>query len=95
MLFFADFEDADLADELYTKYGYELDSTYIQLGHHGNNALDSSFYLNLHPSAVFADAPYFLYSSDQYNCRKTLAYLKQHDIKCFTFQGAPHRIYLQ
>ena len=30
MLFFADFEDADLADELYTKYGHELDSNYIQ-----------------------------------------------------------------
>lgn len=59
MLFFADFEDAELADKLYEKYGHELDATYIQLGYHGNNALAPSYYLNLHPSAVYVDAPYF------------------------------------
>ena len=57
--FFGDFEDAELADKLYEKYGHELDATYIQLGHHGNNVLAPSYYLNLHPSAVYVDAPYF------------------------------------
>lgn len=95
MLFFADFEDAELADKLYEKYGHELDATYIQLGHHGNNALAPSYYLNLHPSAVYADAPYFLYTGEQYKCKNTLAYLKDHDVACYTFHGAPHRVYVR
>ncbi len=95
MLFFADFEDAELADKLYEKYGHALDATYIQLGHHGNNALAPSYYLNLHPSAVYADAPYFLYTGEQYKCKNTLAYLKDHDVACYTFHGAPHRVYVR
>lgn len=95
MLFFADFEDAELADKLYEKYGHELDATYIQLGHHGNNALAPSYYLNLHPSAVYADAPYFLYTGEQYKCKNTLEYLKDHDVACYTFHGAPHRVYVR
>lgn len=95
MLFFADFEDAQLAAKLYEKYGHELDATYIQLGHHGNNALDPSYYLNLHPSAVYADAPYFLYTGEQYKCKNTLEYLKDHDVACYTFHGAPHRVYVR
>ena len=95
MLFFADFEDAELADKLYEKYGHELDATYIQLGHHGNNALAPSYYLNLHPSAVYADAPYFLYTGEQYKCKNTLEYLMDHDVACYTFHGAPHRVYVR
>ena len=95
MLFFADFEDAELADKLYEKYGHELDATYIQLGHHGNNALAPSYYLNLHPSAVYVDAPYFLYTGAQYKCKNTLEYLKDHDVACYTFHGAPHLVYVR
>lgn len=95
MLFFADFEDAELADKLYEKYGHELDATYIQSGHHGNNVLAPSYYLNLHPSAVYVDAPYFLYTGEQYKCKNTLEYLKDHDVACYTFHGAPHRVYVR
>ena len=53
------------------------------------------YYLNLHPSAVYADAPYFLYTGEQYKCKNTLAYLKDHDVACYTFHGAPHRVYVR
>lgn len=35
-----DYEDPQLADKLYEKYGEEMSADYMQLGHHGNNGLE-------------------------------------------------------
>ena len=94
MLFWADYEDPQLADKLYEKYGEEMTADYMQLGHHGNNGFETSFYLKFHPAAVYADAPYFLYTGDQYRCADTLKYLSEHGVKCYTFSSAPNRVYL-
>lgn len=94
MLFWADYEDPQLADKLYEKYGKEMAADYMQLGHHGNNGFETSFYLKFHPAAVYADAPYFLYTGEQYRCADTLEYLSEHGVKCYTFSSAPNRVYL-
>lgn len=94
MLFWSDYEDPQLANKLYEKYGDEMSADYMQMGHHGNNGFDPLFYLNLHPTAVYADAPYFLYTGAEYRCAETLKYLSEHGVKCYTFSSTPNRVYL-
>lgn len=94
MLFWSDYEDPQLANKLYEKYGDEMSADYMQMGHHGNNGFDPLFYLNLQPTAVYADAPYFLYTGAEYRCAETLKYLSEHGVKCYTFSSTPNRVYL-
>ncbi|MBR1692775.1 MAG: MBL fold metallo-hydrolase, partial [Lachnospiraceae bacterium] len=49
-----------IADEIMSRYGDLLPSTYVQMAHHGNSTLPDEFYEAVHPKRAYFDAPKWL-----------------------------------
>lgn len=75
VLFCGDCYNTDYAKCLIENYGDELQSEYVQLGHHGNNSFPTSFYDVVDPKVAFFDAPEWLMIGEGYNADELNTYL--------------------
>lgn len=88
ILFMSDVHTDKLAN--YLVDNYDLSADYIQLGHHGWNQIDYSFYDNVNPKVAFFDAQDWEFESDDYSCEQLKEYLKSLGIKTYRFKTAPN-----
>lgn len=73
----------------------DLDVDYIQLGHHGNWGMTTTFYDYTNPKAVFFDAPNWLMEeSDSYDAWKLADYFTEREIEIYRFQTEANTIVL-
>ncbi|RDU22957.1 ComEC/Rec2 family competence protein [Anaerosacchariphilus polymeriproducens] len=102
MLFCADV-GSTFSDYLLKKYGNELKSDYLQVGHHGNGGLRKSFYKKVRPRKAYFDSPNWLmenkdqYSGEKanYKTKKTIRCLKRLGAKIYSFKTSPNKIILK
>ena len=95
VLFCGDAHSTYLADYLIERYDRELESTYVQVGHHGNNSFPNYFYRAVDPKCAIFDAPLWLLLDEQYTTAKLEQYFKENDTKVLDFRTAPNRITLR
>ncbi len=95
VLFCADAHSTALADHLRKKYGKDLKSTYVQVGHHGNNSFPTSFYEAVDPKYAIFDAPYWLVLDSSYTTWKLEQWCIRRGIDVFDFRSAPNRFKLR
>lgn len=57
----------DLGSEIVSLYGNELESEYVQVGHHGHNSFAIDFYDVVKPRVAIFDAPAWEMEGEQYN----------------------------
>lgn len=93
MLFVGDCHGNVMSEFLLNRYGQELESDYIQLGHHGNNSLTKEFYDSCGPVGVFFDAPEWLMNGEEYSTRGLADYLYKQGITCYDYSTAPNQIF--
>ena len=92
MLFLGDIEQ-ESANSILSKYGSELEATYIQTAHHGQN-LDAAFYNHFEPRAVMVDAPNWLRQKDDstHTSFENIEYFNERKIPIYTYDTAPNVI---
>jgi len=93
MLFCSDTEK--VMEKYIKKYTADMNSTYIQLGHHGNRGLTKSFYASFSPKGVFADAPGYILddTSGTYDAPELMSYLS--GVTIYRADKAPNRVVLR
>ncbi len=84
MLFLADVQD-EMEDFILANHLADLDVDFVQLAHHGNWAVSQSFYDNVSASAVFFDAPGWLFSGSIYTAAALKEYFEGRDVDIYTF----------
>lgn len=95
MLFCADVGKS-LTDYLVDKYGEDLKSDYVQMGHHGFDGPEAEFYELVKPSAAFFDAPAWLMEDETDRSTREKEQLMQ-EMGCviFSYYTAPNQILLR
>ena len=81
-----------LGMDLLDMYGDQLDATYVQPGHHGNNAMPIEFYEALNPEVMFFDGPAWLNESDEYTAKALIEWCKENGIETYEFKTAPNSV---
>lgn len=94
MLFVGDCYRDVVANALLEENGEQLNSDYVQMGHHGNNTLPMSFYEKVQPTGVFFDAPEWLLTGDAYDASKNLERMQMLAEEEYDFRTAPNRVSL-
>lgn len=89
-LFLGDAHDRQLGNYLLKTYRDELDATYVQAGHHGNNSMPEVFYQELAPKYMVFDAPEWLMTGDNYTAKKLAAWCAERGIQTFDFRTGPN-----
>ena len=79
-----------LGMDLLDMYGDQLDATYVQPGHHGNNAMPIEFYDALAPKVMFFDGPAWLNESDDYTAKELINWCQENGIETYEFKTAPN-----
>lgn len=94
-LFCADVGHA-VSDYLLEKWGDELKSDYLQMGHHGFGGLEDSFYEKVHPQISFFDAPDWLMYDEtgKYDNPENAALMESFGSEIKSFNSAPNAIIL-
>lgn len=94
-LFCADAGHA-VSDYLLKKWGNNLKSDYLQMGHHGYGGLEDSFYEKVQPEISFFDAPDWLMFDDtgKYDNPENAALMKSMGSEIKSFISAPNSIIL-
>lgn len=87
ILFCGDCHEAFLADYLVEHYGSELQATYVQTGHHGNNSFPTAFYDYINPQYAFFDGPSWLTESDDYTAKQLIEDLRAEEIICIDWSS--------
>ena len=91
MLFCADTQE-QVEEDIVSRHKDELDVDYIQLGHHGNWGMTTSFYDNTNPEAVFFDANRGMFESEGYDASDLKKYFETRGVKIYTFETQPNVI---
>ena len=78
-----------LGMDLLNMYGDQLDATYVQSGHHGNNVMPVEFYDALEPEVMFFDGPAWLNESDEYTAKALIEWCQENGIETYEFKTAP------
>gem|GEM_PF-1102725 len=96
MLFCAD-TGVSQSDVIIEKYGDELSSDYLQMGHHGNGGLSAEFYTLVSPSVSFFDAPdWLMYPAEgtTYTTAENIALMQSLGSAIRYWGTAPNRVFL-
>ena len=90
ILFLGDLEQ-ESADIIYNKYKDELNATYVQAAHHGQN-LDSTFYDKIETNGVFVDAPEWLRQKDDdmHTAYENIKYFDEKEWKIMKYDTTPN-----
>lgn len=78
MLFMSDCHGKGMGEYLIKTYGSQLESTYLQAAHHGNNSTPegTGFYQTVNPKVVVFDAPEWLMTGEKYSAATLKTYLE-------------------
>lgn len=95
MLFCSDV-GTSMSDFLLKKYGEELESDYVQMGHHGFGGLDAPFYEAVHAKGAFFDAQHYLMVHEERPSSKEKVELME-GLGCvlYTYYTAPNQILIE
>ena len=83
VLFCGDAHSAYLGDYLIDRYEGELESTYVQVGHHGNNSFPTRFYRAINPKYALFDAPLWLIADPSYSTAELMIWCQRNGIKTY------------
>lgn len=85
-----------VSDYLLEKWGDELKSDYLQMGHHGYGGLEDSFYEKVQPQTSFFDAPDWLMYDEtgKYDNPENAALMESIGSEIKSFNSAPNTIIL-
>ncbi len=95
MLFCSDVYGEALCDKIAADYREKLPSTYLQMGHHGNNSVTYEFIGLAAPQEVFFDAPQWLVDGEAYDTKQNMEYVQGLGAKVYTYSTAPNRIVIR
>lgn len=91
VLFCADCHSQVMADYLIRTYDKgQLNSEYVQLGHHGNNSFPTYFYDYVDPDVALFDAPEWLMTGENYTAKDLKKYFIDKGAECYDFTTAPN-----
>lgn len=95
-LFCADVGHA-VSDYLLDKWGDELKTDYLQMGHHGFGGLEDSFYKKVQPQIAFFDAPDWLMYDEtgKYDNPENASLMESMGSEIKSFNSAPNTITLR
>ena len=77
-----------IADEILAAYPDDIKADYVQMSHHGNNAMPDYFYEAISPSVAFFDAPDWLMENKNKDTGETSYYSTPHYRKLMERLGA-------
>ncbi len=89
ILFLGDVHTEGMHHMLCARYGDALKSSYVQLGHHGNNTAGFEIYPYIEAKTAFFDAPEWLMTGENYHCAELKAYLEETGCVCYDYNGTP------
>ena len=96
MLFMGDCQDPKVEKRIVQKHKKDLKSTYIQIGHHGNNNFSRDFYKTVSPEIAFFPAPTELienaYNVPWYTAGKIRDWLVEDGAQVMCLETAPNEI---
>ena len=92
ILFCSDVHGDVISEKLADAYGSELESTYIQMGHHGNNSITQILMECVKPEIAFFDAPEWLVTGADYDTGQNIKMAEQLGAKVYTYQTAPNTV---
>lgn len=90
ILFCGDIYGEYISHRLAETYSEELESTYLQMGHHGNNSITQELVEKVKPQAAFFDAPDWLVKGEEYSTKENMEMLKEAGAQIFSFESAPN-----
>lgn len=94
MLFCSDIHGEAICDKVADEYEDKLESTYLQMGHHGNNSVTKEFISLVNPKAAFFDAPQWLVEGEDYDTQENIDYVLSTGAEVYTYATAPNCIKL-
>ena len=95
LLFCADVHSKVVGESLIKLWGTELQSEYVQLGHHGNNSFPAEFYDYINPQVALFDAPAWLVYGGQFTTLELMKYLQSRQIAVVDFTSAPNSFLIE
>lgn len=96
MLFCADVQE-EMEQYILPTHEEDIQTDYVQCGHHGNWGLSTDFYDRINPKAVFMDAPAWLFDAEneKFDGYRLKQYFMDRGIEVYTHEGAPHTVTLE
>ena len=76
--------------DLVNTYGEELQSEYVQLGHHGNNHVEPEVWAVVNAKIAFFDGPAWLTESDEYDAKALAEWCRANGIETYDYGTAPN-----
>jgi beta-lactamase superfamily II metal-dependent hydrolase len=95
VLFCSDVYGEAMSKRIADKYGDRLESTYIQMGHHGNNSVKSVLIDCVKPEVALFDAPEWLVYGEKYDTIQNIELLQKSGAECYTYETAPNQFILK
>lgn len=96
MLFCADV-GVSVSDYLLNRWGEELQSDYLQMGHHGFGGLQDSFYQMVNPKIAFFDAPKHMMEDEtgRFDNPEHVRLMEGMGSEVYSFMECPHSVILK
>ncbi len=85
----------DLGNELVSMYGDKLQSTYVQVGHHGHNSFPIEFYEVVKPEVAIFDAPAWEMEGKNYNAAALAEALIERGVMPCDYRSGIHNFILR
>lgn len=95
MLFLADVGGEARASTLLDKYGDELESDYVQMGHHGNGGMTEEVYRVINPKVAFFDAPQSLMDNEELDAVRKQTLMEDIGADILYYSTAPNSVILK
>ncbi len=92
MLFMGDVHNQETAQLLLDNCKDDLSCDYTQIGHHGNNTIDYSFYDQIGVKEAFFDGPGWLMESEEHYAKPLLEYFGEKGIKCYDYRSGSNTV---
>ena len=90
VLFCGDCHGKTMSDLLSQEFGEELNSDYVQLGHHGNSSFPEDFYEAMNLKVALFDAPEWLMNGDKYSAADLKIFFKKRDVETLDYTTGMH-----
>ncbi|MCR5143852.1 MAG: hypothetical protein K6B67_00925 [Lachnospiraceae bacterium] len=80
----------DLGPEIVGLYGKEIESEYVQVGHHGHNSFAIDFYDVVKPRVAIFDTPAWEMEGEQYNAAELAENLHSRGVETVDYRTGMH-----
>lgn len=99
MLFCGDTQAKVVEDKILENHENEIDSDYLQVGHHGNNSFSEDFYKKVSPKAAFFAAPEELINNvanvSWYTADKIKGWLENDGVVVYSYRTSPNVVVIK